>query len=251
MLNDKLAEYGKGVLILVDEVQANTPEMRSLAGTYQHLAGEGKDIAIAMAGLPGSVSHVLNDKVLTFLNRAQKVHLGPLGTGEVRAYYAKVFDKMKKKISNQALDLAAEMTRGFPYLLQLLGYYLVELTDGGDGIDVSVVRQAFASALCDLDEDVFKTTLQPLSERDVDFLHAMAQEPATDKMSEIQSRMGVSEKYVQVYRARLIEAGVIQPTHRGRVAFTLPYMGDYLRRKAELTSFDVYAFDDFGGIGGL
>ncbi|MDR1496157.1 MAG: hypothetical protein LBS67_04475, partial [Clostridiales Family XIII bacterium] len=52
LLCDALAKCGKGLLILIDEVYSGTEEIRELAATYQHLVGEGKDIAIAMAGLP-------------------------------------------------------------------------------------------------------------------------------------------------------------------------------------------------------
>lgn len=229
LLCDKLAENGKGILILVDEVQSNTPEMRTLAATYQHLAGDGKNIAIAMAGLPGAVSHVLNDKVLTFLNRAEKVHLGALRIGEVRAYYAKVFAEMGKNVSSEALDKAAQVTAGFPYLLQLVGYYLVEYTEGRGEITLDDVDQAFESARLDLDDDVFKTALQPLSDKDRAFLRAMAEDDGLSKTSDVQQRMGVDQKYVQVYRSRLIQSGIIESPARGELQFTLPYFDAYLR----------------------
>ena len=63
--------------------------MRVFATTYQHLVGEGLNIAVAMAGLPNAISSVLNDKILTFLNRACKVDLNPLQIADVNACYAK------------------------------------------------------------------------------------------------------------------------------------------------------------------
>ena len=72
----KLTGQGRGVLVLVDELQANSPDVRQLVIAYQELVGEGLDVALVMAGLPGAVSATLNDHVLTFLNRATKVELG-------------------------------------------------------------------------------------------------------------------------------------------------------------------------------
>lgn len=75
LLCDRLAEKGKGALILIDEVRTSAA-MREVAAAYQELVGDRKNIAIAMAGLPHAVSSLLNDSVLTFLNRATKVELG-------------------------------------------------------------------------------------------------------------------------------------------------------------------------------
>ena len=86
LLCDKLAEKGKGALILIDEVRTSEA-MREVAAAYQELVGDRKNVAIAMAGLPYSVSNLLNDSVLTFLNRAVKVELGLLSTNLIRAYY--------------------------------------------------------------------------------------------------------------------------------------------------------------------
>ena len=80
----KLTGQGRGVLVLVDELQANSPDVRQLVIAYQELVGEGLDVALVMAGLPGAVSATLNDHVLTFLNRATKVELGPLRLGDVK-----------------------------------------------------------------------------------------------------------------------------------------------------------------------
>ena len=38
--------------------------MRVLTTAYQHLVGEGRNVAIAMAGLPHAVSSVLNDEFI-------------------------------------------------------------------------------------------------------------------------------------------------------------------------------------------
>lgn len=73
LLCDALNKQNKGILFLIDEVYAGTPEIREFATTYQHLVGDGANIAVAMAGLPHAISSVLNDRILTFLNRAHKV----------------------------------------------------------------------------------------------------------------------------------------------------------------------------------
>ena len=44
-LCEQLAEQGKGVLVLVDEIQGNDPQIRQLVAAYQELVGQGANIA--------------------------------------------------------------------------------------------------------------------------------------------------------------------------------------------------------------
>ena len=60
-----------------------------------------------MAGLPHAVSSVLNDTVLTFLNRAPRVELGLISTNLIRAYYERAFRTMGIGASDEMLDRAA------------------------------------------------------------------------------------------------------------------------------------------------
>ena len=230
MICDRLAEIGKGVVILVDEVKPGSPEMRLLATTYQELAGEGKDIAIVMAGLPVVISEVLGEDTLTFLNRATRKKLGLVSIGAVRAYFASAFSREGLAIDDDTLDRAAEATAGFPYLLQLIGYYLVEYAQGSSAIDERTLAEARAAALKDLDENVFGAMLRPLSRADVAFLRAMSEDDGPTRVGELEDRLGVSQGHVQSYRKRLLDAGVIAAPSWGEVAFVIPQLADYLRR---------------------
>lgn len=98
------------------------PDIRRLVIAYQELVGEGLDVALVMAGLPGAVSATLNDHVLTFLNRATKVELGPLRLGDVDAFFNDAFEQLGVTISTEIRKRAARATEGSPYLLQLVGH---------------------------------------------------------------------------------------------------------------------------------
>lgn len=229
LLCDELAKLNKGVLILVDEVQSNSPQMRQLATTYQHLVGENKNIAISMAGLPGSMSAVLNDSILTFLNRAHKSYLTPLPINEISINYATEFEKQGKVIAPEDLDLAATATKGYPYLYQLIGHYILAFTMNSKVITPDVVSLAINSSKRDLEDSVFSAALKPLSIGDMKFLHAMAKDSESSMIKDITARLKISQPHAQKYRTRLIEAGIIAPVRRGELAFELPFLGDYLR----------------------
>lgn len=229
----KLTAQGHGILILVDELQANSPEIRQLVTVYQELVGEQLNVAIVMAGLPGAVSATLNDHVLTFLNRARKIALGPLAVRDVDAFYGHAFDELGVRISPELQLAAAEASKGSPYLLQLIGYNVATRNRRGQPVDESALKDAVRVSELDFENDVCRTTVLALSEKDTEFLAAMACDDGASRMGDIAERMGVTPDYAQKYRRRLIDTGVIEPERRGHVAFAVPYLKDYLRREAD------------------
>lgn len=227
LLCDKLKEKGKGALILIDEVRTSSA-MREVAASYQELVGDRKNIAIAMAGLPHAVSSVLNDNVLTFLNRATKVELGTISMQQIRAYYERAFHSIGIAISDKLLDRAALSTRGFPYLLQLIGYYVTQYTQGNGTVTESIIEKAEKAAMVDLEDNVFKPIIAPLSDNDLKFLHALARCGQSVTTAKLQSALGKRGPAIQPYRKRLIDAGVIEAPRRGELVFAVPYLADYL-----------------------
>jgi len=227
MLADELNKYGKGILILVDEVQSSGAAMRELATTYQHLIGENKNLAVAMAGLPGTISLVLNDEILTFLNRAHKVELEPIALPEVELYYSHALSEAGKSITEDLLQQAVKATRGYPYLVQLIGYYIMELTGDEPVITQAVLSAALETSRLQLVENVFKTSMKDLSQGDITFLKAMADDDVESSSKAIRERLKKSNSYFQQYRLRLLESGLIYQVRRGLYAYTLPYLGEY------------------------
>lgn len=232
LLCKRLEGAGKGVLILVDEVQAASDELRTLATTYQNLVGDGLNVAVGMAGLPTSVNRLLNDKVLTFLNRARKVELEAISVSSVRAYYGRVFSQMGKTWEDGVLDAAARGSRGFPYLMQLLGYYLVEIAGNDSTISSATLNEALGSSRADLVDTVYAPVLAGLSERDMRLLMAMSEDEGVSKVADLKRRLGENDSQFQPYRARLIAAKVIDSPRHGELEFTVPYLGEYLRTLA-------------------
>ncbi len=227
LLCDRLAEKGKGALILVDEVRTSAA-MREVATAYQELVGDRKNIAIAMAGLPHAVSGVLNDSVLTFLNRATKVELGLISTNLIRAYYERAFKLTGLMTTDDILDRAARSTRGFPYLMQLTGYYMIQYTPQNGIVTDAIMDKAEHAAMGDMYDNVFKPILSPLSDNDKVFLKALARCGGTVTTAELQAELGKNGPAIQPYRKRLIEAGVIEAPRRGELVFAVPYLKDYL-----------------------
>ena len=228
LLCEALNREGHGVLLLVDEVQANSAEMKQLAITYQELVGVGRDVAIVMAGLPAALSALLNDKVLTFLNRASKIALEPLRIGEIAGYFSRVFRAQNIAVSDRLCEKAAERTKGSPYMMQLVGYYMTKAAQADGAVTEEALENALRFAENDFQNDICETVLRSLSENDVRFLKAAAKAGETAAMSDIIETMNVSGQLAQQYRRRLLDAGVLESVRRGEVRFAVPYLREYL-----------------------
>ena len=172
----------------------------------------------------------LNDRVLTFLNRARKVTLEPLSVGDVDAYYQRAFEELDLDIPSDLRLDAARATQGSPYMLQLIGYNIANRCQAGERVTQELVDGAIGASKVDFENDVCETTLAALSDQDIAFLAAMADDEDTvSRISDVAERMSVTPDYAQKYRRRLIDAGVIEQARRGYVRFAVPYMADYLR----------------------
>ena len=233
MLCERLEKEGKKVLILVDEVTPAVNQMRELAGAYQELVGDGRNVSVFMAGLPACVSALLNHRTLTFLNRAQRIVLPPVSISEVELYYMTAFERAKIKASPDMIRLAAECTGGVPYMIQLVGHCLSVLSAGGKPVDDEMLKAAKQIAVKEQEEKVIQTMLSPLSDMDMTILEAMSQDRNETKIADIVERTGLPNSTVQTYRRRLLDAGIIISPKRGVLAYALPETGAYLRHNAD------------------
>ncbi|MBQ6770720.1 MAG: hypothetical protein IJP44_07075 [Bacteroidales bacterium] len=149
----------------------------------------------------------------------------------IRMYYEQVFESLGIKMSDEMLDKAAALTRGFPYLMQLVGYYLTHYAQMKGVVDETIMAKAEKSALGDLEDNVFRPVLAPLSDNDRVFLKAMAQCGDTATIAALQLELGNDGPAIQPYRKRLIDSGVIESPRRGELVFAVPYLSDYLRKE--------------------
>ncbi|MBR2281719.1 MAG: ATP-binding protein [Spirochaetales bacterium] len=233
----KITEYCKnanadhhGVMILIDEVRSNSEELRELIISYQEMVGEGLDVSIVFAGLPMAISTLLNDHVLTFLNRAEKIELQPLRTEDIELYYLKAFESLGVEISREKIRLAAEEAAGSPYLMQLIGHYITLNSEGK--MSESQFTDSLEYAKRTFKNDICRTSIAPLSDLDIGFLNAMVEDADETNLDDITIRMGKTASFVQTYKRRLIQCGIIEQPRRGKVVFAIPYLKEYLREQA-------------------
>jgi hypothetical protein len=226
---EELKKKGITLVILLDEVHHTGEGMVTFITTYQHLLREGLPVALLMAGLPSAVEDVLNDKVLTFFRRANRVTLKDVDIESVRIAFNESFGEGDRSFASGVDRYAAEVTEGFPYLIQLVGYYLWK--SAGRTIDAQDVDKALAMSKVDLYRNIHDLMIIESSSKDQEFLRAMAEDDGISEIGQIIKRMGVNSSYASQYRERLLKSGIIAKAGYGKLTFTPPYMRDYLRTR--------------------
>lgn len=83
--------------------------------------------------------------------------------------------------------------------------------------------------MSDMDDNVFKPILAPLSDNDVVFLKGLVHCGGTATTAKLQAALGRKGPAIQPYRKRLLEAGVIEAPRRGELVFAVPYLAEYLQ----------------------
>jgi hypothetical protein len=232
---DELRKKDYKVLFLIDESQKHSDAMRIFISTYQSLINEKYNVHLIMAGLPNVITDILNDNVLTFLRRAHQVELDNVDLLLVSHDYKLIF-KDKSKISDDLLDQAAMITKGYPYLIQLVGYYLWRILSSDNHYE-NILDQVVVQAKSMMFQNVHKLLFKELSSGDKLFVNAMAVDSNISNFADITLRTGKTKSYLSNYRARLINLGYIKPIGRGELVFTLPFTRDYLLREIELAEF--------------
>ena len=226
----KLNDLGIGLLITIDEVYKTAPGLGEIVIAYQHYKREGRNVALMLAGLPKNVSDILSDseetKNFTFLRRAERVVLKDIPIDEVTQLYYSTFNEAKKVLSMEDAVFMAETTEGYPFMIQLVGYYVWRKT--GSTVEKEDILAGIEQAKERLGMLVFEASLNDISEKDLAFLRAMASFDTPVSTVDIQKKMGVSQGYVQQYRLRLLETELIYSPSYGKLDFSIPYLKEYL-----------------------
>ena len=241
---------------MVDDANPDMPGLRSFLASFELCVRRGENVRLILAGLPHMIDELLKDGDLSFLRGSKRAALGSLREDEVQELYMEAFKIDDAEVSEgrsaespkaetafpggaatgpgQGMDSAkgvllraAEATAGYPYMVQLVGYYLSKEKEISD----KAANKAIFLAKIELYKNVHDPLVWSLSSKDRMFLWAMAQDEGHSEFGEIARRMDVSAGYASKYRERLINAGVIYRSAYGELAFTLPFMKEYVEKE--------------------
>ena len=230
---------GKGLLVTVDEVQdASLEEMRELSTAIQFLIRDDLDVAFVFAGITTGVMDLLNGEAMTFLRRAKPEELKAIPLDEVAGSLRAAIEHSGFEIGDEALRIATDATAGYAYLIQLVGYHVWRaawLRGRGDEDPIVIDEQDARTGVGEAEEEfrdaVLETAISSLPKTAIEFLMAMSDEGDVVAMSAIAKQLGKTTGYLSPYRRQLIARQVIEQTAPGYVAFSIPFMREFLHAR--------------------
>ena len=197
---------------------------------------EKKGIALVFASLPSIMDEVLNDKVLTFLRRSLHMQLRDIPVIDIRDAYIETVTASGKAISEDIALAAARISDGYPYMIQLMGYYMWQAAErrSSDVIEPEDVERAQSDSLIAFGDAVCVPVFSSLTDAQREFVLHMAESVDEEvSLQEIAEKAQKSSSWASKYRASLIDDRVIEPAGRGKVRFAIPHFREYLQRRLE------------------
>ena len=180
---------------------------------------------------------LINGKALTFLRRALPEDLVPINQVEVALSMGDSFVATGLTIEDDLLSRAAKATKGYAYLVQLVGYSIWQRANLHRTKSAIVserdVTEGIALAEARFHDVVHEPAISGLGLNDIKYLLAMCEDKQQSKSAEIAKRMGKKTNEISSIRAKLLQREVIQAPQRGYVQFAVPDLDIYLRENAE------------------
>ena len=236
VLGDALRDRGTGLIVTLDELlSADLDEIRQFGAVMQHVSRrEKRPIAFAGAALPQFEEELESDDAATFLQRCSRYDMERLDDTATRLAISKPIEDRDAEIDPEALDQAVAASSGYAFMVQLVAFHTwAAAPDEPSWIGKTEVAKGIAEAQRRVGRLVLGPTWRGLSDVDRRFLIAMAMDDGESRLSEVASRLDVDVGYAGVYRQRLIRAGMIVSTGRGRIDLAHHAARDWIRARAQ------------------
>ncbi|MCX6406295.1 MAG: AAA family ATPase [Propionibacteriales bacterium] len=229
-LGEAAQAQSRGVVLLIDEIQfLATPQLEALITGLHKTVQREVPITLVGAGLP-QIAELAGD-AKSYAERLFKLPaIGSLGADDARLAFQAPAQDEGADFTADALDLAVEITEGYPYFIQELGYAIWPHAQGPT-IGVDDVRHAVELYEAKLDSSFFRVRLDRSTEMQRTYLRAMADlGPGPQRSADIAERMGRTSPQVAPTRAELISMGLLYTPEHGLAEFTVPHFDAYMKR---------------------
>jgi hypothetical protein len=239
------ADLGKGVAVFVDEMQDLGPDdVSALCAACHEISQSGLPLIVVGAGLPHlpavlSASKSYSERLFRYqridrlVRDAADLALSSPAAEEDAAYH------------DDALAAMYAATGGYPYFIQAYGKAVWDLAPRSP-ITADDVAVAAPEAESELAVGFFGSRFERATPGEREYLHAMADaalaiagrgEEEIDDIgsvptADVASVLGKKPQSLSPARDSLLKKGLIYSGERGRIAFTVPHFGKYLRERS-------------------
>jgi len=238
------ADVGRGVAVFIDEMQdLGADDVSALCAACHEISQSGLPVIVVGAGLPHLPAVLSASKSYSErLFRYQRIDR--LSRDEAdRALVAPAADE-GAAFTPDALQQMYAATAGYPYFIQAYGKVAWDVAPRSP-ITADDVAVAAPEAEAELAVGFFGSRFERATPAEREYLRAMADAAlaATDSedgldetesvpTSEVASVLGRKPQSLSPARDALLKKGLIYSGERGRIAFTVPHFGRYLRTTA-------------------
>lgn len=225
------AQDGTGVLIAVDEMHdMSRADLRALLAVGQEANEPQTPLLLCGAGLP-ALPRVLSEartcaerffefRAITWLERA-----------DARRALVEPVEALEETWTEDGLDIILASAGGYPYFLQHCGraaWNVAALSPIG-AADANLARSI---GFAELDQGFFQIRWERSTTAERAYLRAMAIDgDGPSRSGDVAERLGKPASALSAIRTRLIDKGIVYAPVRGRIAFTVPGMATFIRRR--------------------
>jgi hypothetical protein len=235
----------RGIFLSIDEVQkVSTEDMSLICGAFQMASRKGYDVMLAIAGLPYSFDKIVHHDGCTFMRRAAHVELGPMTAQEVRdAFQNTIIKTAGFNLDKDAEEKLIGQSKGHPYIIQLQGFYLMDYKNttterSKKKINLNAVDKTWPSVLETYSNRALAPLVKEMPASQIAFLQAMADVLDDNRIAttgDVSAKLGRDANATSAARAALINNGIIISPARGKLAFMIPYLADFIQTQITQT----------------
>lgn len=227
-------EQGRGIAILIDEMQELSPQALAALCAACHSAGQRElPFYVAGAGL-SSLPRVLaeaksySERLFTYL---------PIGQLDPEAARRAIVEPSAAEgvaWEGDGVDHVVEAAGRYPYFLQEFGQQAWACAAGPSVVTVADARVGAADGLHRLDNGFFRSRWDRATPGERAYLTVMAVDgDGPSQAGEIAERLHRTVSSLGPTRAGLIAKGLAYSPEYGQVGFTVPGMADFINRQPE------------------
>jgi len=233
-----LADDASGLIIFIDEVQsADAIGLKALAYAWQHLQAQPDGIPAIVISAGLSHSQDVIAKAVSFGERFEYLPITNLDPGAARHALAAPARDAGVDWAPDTLEAVLAQTQGYPYFIQEFGDKMWTAADypaPGATLTLDHYRGALAAFEQSRDQ-MFRSRWVQATPAEAKMLEAMAAVgDIAVQRKDIAARMDVGTTAISMVRRSLLDKGLIEPSGHGKLRFTAPGFGEFIREYTDL-----------------
>lgn len=233
-----LDDDASGLIIFIDEVQgADAVGLKALAYAWQHLQAQADGIPAIVIAAGLSHSQDVIAKAVSFGERFEYIAITNLDPDAARHALTVPADDVGVEWASDALEAVLAETQGYPYFIQEFGDQMWTAAGypmPGSTLTLTHFRSARAAFHQSRDQ-MFRSRWVQTTPAEAKMLVAMAAVGDTDiQRKDIAAGMDVGTTAISMVRRSLMDKGLIEPSGHGKLRFTAPGFGAFIREFADI-----------------